>query len=69
MTRKDFEAIAHVLDANVADIGLVFDFANMLAETNERFNRELFIKASTIQLRGSLASTGRMLDRAEGIIR
>jgi hypothetical protein len=34
MTRKDFEAIAHILDANVADIGIVLDFTDLLEETN-----------------------------------
>jgi hypothetical protein len=47
MTKQHFEEIARVLDANRAPLALVEDFADMLSEQNERFNRVLFIKAST----------------------
>ena len=65
MTRKDFEAIAHILDANVADEGIVLDFADMLAEQNPRFDRARFIDASTNVYRLNAASTIRRLDRAK----
>lgn len=50
MTKKDFIAIALVLDANQAPLALVQDFADMLEEQNERFNRSQFIRASTENL-------------------
>lgn len=50
MTRKDFETIAHVLNANVATLELVQDFADALAETNVNFDRTRFIEASTVRL-------------------
>jgi hypothetical protein len=66
MTRKDFEAIAHILDANIAEEGLVLDFADMLAEQNPRFDRARFIEASTNVYRLNAASASRRLDRAMG---
>lgn len=54
MTRKDFEAIAEVLDANRAPLETVLDMADMLGEQNPRFNRGLFIQASTHKLQGYL---------------
>lgn len=50
MTKKDFIAIAHTLNANVAPLALVQDFADMLAETNPLFNRQMFVKAATERL-------------------
>jgi hypothetical protein len=64
MTRKDFEAIAHVLDANHADIGIVLDFAMMLEEQNPRFDTGLFVKAATHHLLKDIASTERIVKRA-----
>jgi hypothetical protein len=65
MTRKDFEAIAHILDANVADIGIVLDFTDLLEETNPRFDRARFIDASTIKLRDSWSRGPRMMANAK----
>jgi ABC-type branched-subunit amino acid transport system ATPase component len=56
MTRKDFELIAHVLrtsphlralDELAAEVrdSLAQEFANALANTNERFDRAKFLKA------------------------
>ena len=47
MTKQHFEEIAHVLDANRAPLALVEDFADMLSEQNERFDRARFVKAAT----------------------
>lgn len=66
MTRKDFEAIAAVLDANMASEGTVLDMADMLAEQNERFDRARFIAASTNLYRLNTASAAKRLDRAMG---
>jgi hypothetical protein len=54
MTKQHFEEIANVLNANVAPLSLVEDFADMLSEQNERFDRTRFIKASTYALVESL---------------
>lgn len=62
MTRKDFEAIARILDANTADYCIVADFADFLSEENPRFDRERFVEASTQELRKTLSHTARMLD-------
>ncbi len=45
MTRKDFVAIAKVLDASGADRALCERMADMLANTNPRFKREVFLRA------------------------
>ena len=66
MTRKHFEAIAHVLDANHADHALVEDFADMCAESNPLFDRERFIKAATNQLVRDMESNWTRLTRARG---
>lgn len=50
MTRKHFEAIAHTLNANLAPLELVLDMADTLAEYNSLFDRERFVKASTLEL-------------------
>lgn len=47
MTRKHFEAIAHVLNANMAPHELVEDFADMLEQENPRFDRYRFVDASS----------------------
>ena len=47
MTKKHFEAIANTLNANRASMELVLDMADTLAETNPRFDRDLFIKAAS----------------------
>lgn len=65
MTRKNFEAIAHTLDANEAPLYLVLDFADMLEEQNERFDRARFVAASTGQLTDRLSHDTRMLDNAK----
>jgi hypothetical protein len=65
MTKQHFEAIAHVLDANVTPLPIVLDFADMLEEQNERFDRARFIDASTIKLLDSHSRTVRMLDIAK----
>ena len=46
MTRKDFENIAATLNANAAPLELVLDFADMLEETNPRFDRGRFVAAA-----------------------
>lgn len=63
MTRKDFEAIAHTLDANEAPLSLVSDFADMCAETNANFDRRRFVFAATDNLRKTWDSEARMLAR------
>jgi hypothetical protein len=65
MTRKDFEAIAHVLDANHAPLALVMDFSDMLEESNPRFDRPRFVAAATKELSEDLARTERMLERVK----
>lgn len=50
MTKKDFIAIADVLDANLASLEMVEDMADVLEETNPRFDRKRFIAASTLSL-------------------
>lgn len=64
MTRKDFEEIAKTLDANFAPLSLVLDFANMLEETNPRFDRVRFVRASTNNIEKDLSIDSRMLARA-----
>lgn len=64
MTKKDFIAIAATLAANAAPLALVLDFADMLADSNPRFNRPLFVDAATGQLRKELESDLRMLNNA-----
>jgi hypothetical protein len=66
MTRKDFEAIADLLDANIADEAIVLDFADMLAEQNPRFDRVRFITRATNLYRLNAASAAKRLDRAMG---
>ena len=65
MTKKDFEAIAEVLNANAAPLSLVLDFADMCEESNPRFNRALFVQASTAKLEVALTTDRRMLARAQ----
>ncbi len=48
MTRKHFVAIARILAKHDADLRMVRDFAGMCAEHNPRFDRETFIKASSM---------------------
>lgn len=64
MTRKDFIAIAKVLDANMAPLCLVSDFADMCEETNELFDRQKFVVASTQNLRAQQEHEARMLTNA-----
>jgi len=49
MTRKHFIAIAKILAKHDADLNMVRDFAGMCAEHNDRFNRETFIKACSME--------------------
>lgn len=63
MTRKHFEAIAHTLDANHAPLALVLDFADMLEEQNERFDRGRFVTASTKNLADALRRDSLALTR------
>lgn len=62
MTKKDFIAIAVILDANRAPLAIVSDFADMLEEQNPRFNRQLFVEASTENMRLDMDSQKRALD-------
>jgi hypothetical protein len=64
MTHKHFEAIAETLNANVAPLALVLDFADMCEETNPLFDRARFITAATINLLDSEARTVRMIELA-----
>ena len=66
MTRKDFEAIAHTLNANTAPLELVLDFADMLEESNPRFDRARFVEAATKKLRPNLDYDRRLLDLETG---
>lgn len=66
MTKKDYEAIAKCLDANHAPLSLVLDFADMLAEDNERFNRRVFVAASTNNLAKIIDHDHYMLSVAHG---
>lgn len=63
MTRKDYEAIAVVLDANHADFGIVADMADLLEEDNSCFDRARFIDAASINIREDASRLTRMLDR------
>ena len=47
MTRQHFRLIADVLANNAPHSELAAAFADALAMTNPRFNREAFIKAAT----------------------
>lgn len=64
MTRQDFTAIAVCLDANHADLSMVLDFADMLGEQNERFNRALFVQAATGNLQTLVTYDAKRLARA-----
>lgn len=66
VSRADFIDIAAVLDANRAPLELVQDFADMLENKNERFNRAAFIAASTENVRQDAVSQVRILSR-EGV--
>ena len=46
-TRKHFNAVASILDANVANESLVNDFADMFADDNRLFDRDKFTEAAT----------------------
>ena len=63
MTRKDFVLIAETLNANHASPELVLDFADMLEETNPRFDRARFVQHSTTNVVRILDSQVKMLDR------
>jgi hypothetical protein len=47
MTKQNFEAIAAVLNSNLADLSIVLDFADMCEQDNPRFDRIRFVKAAT----------------------
>jgi hypothetical protein len=64
MTKRDFIAIAKVLDANFAPLAIVSDFADMCEETNERFDRQKFVIASTQNLRVQQEHEARILANA-----
>jgi hypothetical protein len=64
MTKRDFIAIAAVLNANVAPLSLVSDFADMCEDTNERFDRQKFVVAATQNLRAQQEHEARMLTSA-----
>lgn len=66
MSRKDFEAIAKVLNANLTPLPTVLDMADMLAEGNERFDKRKFVEASTILLARQMEHEKYMLDVAHG---
>lgn len=63
MTRKNYEELAHILDANVAPLGIVFDTADYLGEDNPRFDRARFVLAATKNLRDSQVRTLRMIEK------
>lgn len=62
MSKRDFEAIAHTLNANMAPLELVLDFADMLEETNPRFDRSLFVQAATMTIRVQMQRNTKALD-------
>lgn len=45
MTRKDYIKIAAIIKARGADVDLANDFADLLEDDNERFDRERFLTA------------------------
>lgn len=61
MTKKHFEAIAHTLNANFASMALVLDFADMCEEMSDRFDRQMFVLASTRNLIRVCESEARIL--------
>lgn len=61
MTKKHFEAIAHTLNANFAPMALVLDFADMCEEMSDRFDRQMFVLASTRNLIRVCESEARIL--------
>lgn len=63
MTRRDFESIAAVLDANHAPYPIVCDMADMLEEDNPRFDRSRFIDAASNNIREDAKRLDRMLER------
>ena len=46
MTRKDFEAIARILNYYRAEWRMVNEFADYLSTTNRAFDRERFMRAA-----------------------
>jgi hypothetical protein len=64
MRKQDYIAIAKVLDANRAPVALVQDMADTFEEGNPRFNRALFVQASTNNLMVDMAHDKRLLDSA-----
>lgn len=64
MSKRDFIAIAHILNANIAPLSLVSDFADMCEETNECFDRQKFVIASTQNLRTQQEHEDRMFINA-----
>lgn len=64
MTRKNYIAIAEVLDANRAPLALVQDMADLLEEDNPRFDRDRFIAASTKMLYNILNLDKSIIDKA-----
>lgn len=66
MTKKDYIAIAAVLNANLANDALVADMADMLEEDNPRFDRERFMRASTDALLERTRHNERMILRGRG---
>lgn len=65
MTRKHFEAIAEILDANVAPLATVSDFADYLERENERFDRQRFVTAATVKKRRHMDTDDYFLDVEE----
>ncbi len=66
-SRHIFVKVAECLSANHAPLTMVQDFADMFAEVNPRFNRPLFIQASTREIRKDAEQERRALDR-EGVL-
>ena len=66
MTKKDYIKIAECLDANHAPLALVMDFADMLAEDNERFDKQRFVAASTNTLAKIIDHDNYLLNVAHG---
>lgn len=66
MTKKDFIAIAEVLNANLSPLATVLDMCDVFAADNPRFNKQVFVAAATKNLAARMEHEKYMLDVAHG---
>lgn len=66
MTKRDYIAIAEVLNANLAPLPTVLDMCDVFAADNPRFDKRVFVAASTKNLASRMEHEKYMLDVAHG---